>query len=183
MPRGKSASGPRQASIRIRTGADDRLDALIEAQTKFVAALTEVAVKLANPMALAAPATAAMRPWDEYQRDITSEQARRLVPRGTTMGADAAALNGAMAQDFAREVSAQPPDETVEYAPGDILSDMAEELASYQDDEDALPPADPDAVWRKRLQLLAIRLWQPEWGPRPGQEGCKVPQHLLNGRG
>ncbi len=39
-----------------------------------------------------------------------------------------------------------------------------------------------DADWRDRLNNnWANGEWSSLWGPRPGQPGCKVPRHLLNG--
>lgn len=66
-------------------------------------------------------------------------------------------------------------------------ADMAAELAEYAEDEDDTPQppddAEQDDLWSRRLSLHRnMRMWKPEWGPRPGQTGCNVPAHLLNGR-
>lgn len=49
----------------------------------------------------------------------------------------------------------------------------------------AQKPAANDDQWRERL-IYARRehRWAPDWGPRPGEDGCCVPPHLIvNGDG
>lgn len=69
-------------------------------------------------------------------------------------------------------------------APFDPLADMALELAEMAaEDEEPPPPPDDDEVWERRLRLYhANRLWLPDWGPRPGQDGCQAPYELVQGR-
>jgi hypothetical protein len=39
---------------------------------------------------------------------------------------------------------------------------------------------DPASLWGPRLSLwLRWRMWMSEWGPRPDQDGCLVPDYLL----
>jgi hypothetical protein len=37
----------------------------------------------------------------------------------------------------------------------------------------------PDDVWRDRLAVLAQGAWLANWGPRPGEPGCRAPPALL----
>lgn len=55
-------------------------------------------------------------------------------------------------------------------------------LAELYEDEEIPPPPDDDDVWRRRAAMfLQNKLWLPEWGPRPGQDGCRVPIEYLRG--
>lgn len=56
------------------------------------------------------------------------------------------------------------------------------ELAELEDREEVLSPDEVplSRIWQPRLQLWAEqRMWMPDWGPRPGQEGCEVPAEFL----
>jgi hypothetical protein len=69
---------------------------------------------------------------------------------------------------------------------------------SYLDEPDKLkgaandamiaePLLDPqsfnDADWNDRLRNNWEKgEWSSRWGPQPGEKGCKVPAHLLNGK-
>ncbi len=42
------------------------------------------------------------------------------------------------------------------------------------------PPADMDAVWRRRVGEFTRNLyWNDDWTERPGKPGCNVPEHIL----
>src|SRR5215469_9381572 len=59
--------------------------------------------------------------------------------------------------------------------------DMLAELAELSEPEAPELSAEEQAeqVWRPRLKLYAMnKMWQPSWGPRPGQTGCEVPEWL-----
>jgi hypothetical protein len=59
------------------------------------------------------------------------------------------------------------------------LTELAEDV------EEVPPPPDANGMWdlwERRLGLYqSSRLWQPAWGPRPGQPGCEVPAGMLGG--
>lgn len=65
----------------------------------------------------------------------------------------------------------------------DPMSDMAQELAEMAaEDDEPPPPPDEWEVWERRLTLFrGQRMWLPDWGPLPGQDGCLVPYEMLNG--
>lgn len=63
--------------------------------------------------------------------------------------------------------------------------DFAAQLRAEMDELDAAPPAEAPqrevaAIWKKRMALWrSAKMWQAEWGPRPGQVGCAAPDELL----
>jgi hypothetical protein len=62
----------------------------------------------------------------------------------------------------------------------DPFDEMRAELAEDEDE----PPPEPDEadLWRRRLGMWREnRIWAPGWGPRPGQEGCRVPYEMMGG--
>lgn len=116
---------------------------------------------------------------------------KNRVPRGTRATSEALTEDYlAKLDDIARsEDEGEPADEPdfIERA-GSFDADMAAELASYTDEDEQIPPppddAEQDDLWSRRLSLhRQMRMWKPEWGAMPGQSGCAVPPHLLNGRG
>jgi hypothetical protein len=73
--------------------------------------------------------------------------------------------------------------------PGEILgvADVAAEIGEDTPSE-AQPWAEPTQpyevasawLWGQRLNLWQRwRMWAPGWGPRPDQDGCLAPDHLL----
>jgi hypothetical protein len=74
------------------------------------------------------------------------------------------------------------PDEVLAAADGaaEIVEDKPPEAqpcdtASHQPFE-----VDPVRLWGPRLSLwLSRRMWMSAWGPRPDQDGCQAPSHLL----
>lgn len=189
---------------------DDRLEALIVAQERFIEALTEALTKLAHPPLLmsvsgheaAEAMKEAARAWPARRGSILRDtphsfdelmaKARESsVPRGTEPddralplpilkreGQPATNGDGVACDAYGEPVMAEAQEPI-----SDLHAALLDELAEMDDDQDLLPEPDEEGLWRKRLSLNALRLWQPEWGPRPGQAGCLVPDHLLNGRG
>lgn len=115
----------------------------------------------------------------EQQDFLASLNPGTADPNATVGGPDPRTLTAEPVEDdeYGDPLDHQPPD--------DLLRDMAEELNAYYAAElnEIPPPPDNDALWRKRLSMFRLKLWQPDWGPTPGQAGCLVPQHLMNGRG
>ena len=72
-----------------------------------------------------------------------------------------------------RRVEMQTPDLTI--------AALTEEVAELAAEDDELPPEpDESEVWARRLRLFRqARLWQPDWGPAPGKDGCRVPAEML----
>jgi hypothetical protein len=64
--------------------------------------------------------------------------------------------------------------------PGEILDE-----AEVVEDRPSAEPTrffevDPVSLWAPRLSLYRRwRMWVPEWGPRPDQDGCEAPDYLL----
>lgn len=193
MPRGKAISRP---VIRVRVPVDESIDRLIEAQHQLVTALSELVAKLANPPQITMPSASAPpdpRPGPlSYTRGTIAPASQEtildgfndtapgliFVPRGTLPN-DAAILGnspddeGALADDLDAAEQISP-----------LHAALLDELEDYQaEDEIPPPPIDERALWGKRINAWrGQRLWMEGWGPRPGQEGCQVPQHMLNGR-
>lgn len=198
---------------------DDRLEALIVAQERFIGALTEAVTRLnrlvAQPIVSAGPLNSPATLWQAgavlHQHNTTTHpvtasvgrdtphsfdelmaKARESsVPRGTEPddralplpilkreGQPATNGDGVACDAYGEPVMAEAQEPI-----SDLHAALLDELAEMDDDQDLLPEPDEEGLWRKRLSLNALRLWQPEWGPRPGQAGCLVPDHLLNGRG
>jgi hypothetical protein len=71
----------------------------------------------------------------------------------------------------------------VDYSAAALLAQL-ESMAQDDgdpDDDPAVPHETGDDMWGQRLQMfMSNRMWLPDWGPRPDQEGCKAPEHLLD---
>ncbi|HKM69585.1 MAG TPA: hypothetical protein VJX94_05865 [Stellaceae bacterium] len=68
----------------------------------------------------------------------------------------------------------------------DIAAEQAEisrlKPSEAQPSAEAIQPleVDPAQLWDQRLALwLRWRMWMSQWGPRPDQDGCLVPDYLL----
>lgn len=194
MPRGIPRV-ERDVSRRVEA----KLDLMIQAQHQLVAALTDLVQQMAHPPLLvsakgheagdmqreAAWAWAAHRAATLAQAEQGAEPTDGVaetaaVPHGTTDRAppdwdDQVSISAAYGDSFEDPLAGG-------YDPNS-LSAMAAELIDDPEEDEPPPPPDTDSLWSKRLSMHALRLWQPEWGPRPGQAGCLVPSYLMNGRG
>ena len=103
--------------------------------------------------------------------------AERLVPRhvvpAPSSAASIEALNGA------------PDDSKVTDS---IASAMTAELAEYDAEDEAIATTpiekSPQELWEPRLQMWRqARMWLGEWGGRPGQADCIVPEEILRQHG
>ena len=77
--------------------------------------------------------------------------------------------------------------------PGEVLNATAAAAEIVEDHPPGLQPRDernrpfeidPVEFWEPRLALYRRRkMWAPEWGPRPDQDGCQAPAWLLEATG
>ena len=163
---GKKAA-PAQSAV------DKKLDALIGAQTKLIEALDELIVKLSNPLVAAQMVHAA-----------ASDERARELPAGNPVGTSREAQLEEPAPEIEAQQSSQPtpPERDVLHFNGpatpDSYDDMVNEFTAMADElEEPPPPPDETQVWDLRLRVFRrANVWDPSWGPRPGQDGCRVPQ-------
>lgn len=75
-----------------------------------------------------------------------------------------------------------PEPEPEEDTPTDFgLASLLDELTEMAEEDD-IPPPPPDEVdvWERRISTYRrTRMWMPDWGPLPGQEGCRAPAEVL----
>ncbi len=194
MPPAKPTSAndhrPLHVDLRAKViGTNVLLDRLTQEVTRLVEAQREMTAKLGllltQPMVRVEPpvrATAAMQP--VFNMPPTGH----TVPHGT----------GAALMESFRQTAVEIDQQRSAYTdyiedesppPSSLAAQMAQELAEEAawdaEEPEPAPPPPPDnhALWQRRLSSWrGSRLWMPEWGPRPGQEGCKAPASMLNGR-
>ncbi len=190
------------------TALTEQVTRLVEAQTQ----MAEAIARLVNPDPVRATAAMKPPPGSlaaaldrSNPRQVQSldpewgaySEAQRLqhvdtavVPRGTGAALMESFRQTAVEVDqraYAPEPEIELPDGSTGYSSlaDQMAQELAEESAWDAEELEPAPPPPPDnhALWQRRLSSWrGSRLWMPEWGPRPGQEGCKAPASMLNGR-
>lgn len=171
MPSPKRAGPAEPTLIKTRLA---RMDAKLDALGPAVAALLQATQALTG-------ATAALLQIKAHPL-IQIPSARSPVPRGTLDAEEPplAPLPDGAVLDYALLDDPGPPQAV---AQDDYAAQLAAELAEYAEEDETPPPPDEIGLWRRRLQMWAShKMWQEDWGPKPGQDGCLVPPALIMGR-
>lgn len=129
----------------------------------------------AHPARVTAPRPPPTPPPVEFEPLPTP--AARSPRRDTLKATPQRSVQQAVPQQVA-DLTDLPPTEDedfVEAAPDFGLGAMQQEFADMQAEED-LPPPPPDEidVWVKRIDTWKqTKMWMPNWGPTPGQQGFR----------
>lgn len=173
MPRGKPIAMIARQPI-VPRGTDfapliEAMTAQTIAITKLAEAMGALAAKIGNPMMVAEPANhlSFLNSGPADRNATIGGPDPRLVPR----------YGEPDAQPQVYESADPPPGG---HNPGALFETLAADAGLG--DEDPVPEPDTEGMWRTRMQMWGMKLWQPAWGPEPGKQGCEVPAHLLNGR-
>lgn len=148
----------------------DRLDAAV---TRLIEALAEMTEKLANPLTVMHPG--------RFVGDAQSHFEKPLSRAGQTWEE----INQVSSLGSGFTLAPEPVDEIprgIGAGMDDPMAHMASEFAEMAAELDEIPPPpDETEVWEGRLNLYrGSRMWLPDWGPRPGQDGCLAPPGLLS---
>jgi hypothetical protein len=165
--------------------ADEGIDRLIDAlgehakvQTALLAAFHELVAKLAHPAG--APVAVATNPWPATPGKLPPP--RKVAVATNPWPATDHEINPEQRGDAPSEGNGSPvldpPD--VEEIPESYEDMRAEFAAMAAELEEPPPPPDEREIWDLRLRIYRrANVWNADWGPRPGQDGCRVPQELM----
>jgi hypothetical protein len=162
-----------------------RLAQIAEMQMQATEELLRVMGVVVDPHPDAEPAQALSaddtRDWD-YQDRREAAAAAYAAERAAATSADNSERTAKLIINGEEVEIDKLPVLTLEDAAEDNIDPFDAMRAELAEDDEPPPEPDEEDLWRRRLDMWhENRIWAPGWGPRPGQEGCRVPYEMLGG--